>query len=42
MPNKAAEYWIYAVAVILSLIAVTLVLLAPPDLLNVRVVYQGF
>ena len=33
---------IYALVVVLSLVAVWLVLNAPANLLNARVVYQGF
>lgn len=36
------ERTIYALVVVLSLVAVWLVLNAPADFLNARVVYQGF
>ena len=36
------ESAVYALVVVLSLVAVWLVLNAPANLLNARVVYQGF
>ena len=41
-PQPAIERALYAVVIVLSLLAVWLVLNAPPGLLNARVVYQGF
>jgi hypothetical protein len=41
-PSKTLEQLIYALLVVLSLIAVWLVLNAPANFLNARVVYQGF
>jgi hypothetical protein len=40
--QPAIERSLYAVVIVLSLIAVWLVLNAPTGLLNARVVYQGF
>jgi len=43
MRNKSLiEQIIYALIVVLSLVAVWLVLNAPANFLNARVVYQGF
>jgi hypothetical protein len=36
------EQLIYALVIVLSLAALGLLLLAPPDLMNARVIYQGF
>ena len=40
--QPAIERAIYALVIALALIAVLLVFNAPADLLNARVVYQGF
>lgn len=39
---RIIEHAIYAVVVVLSLVAVLLVFNAPASFLNARVVYQGF
>lgn len=36
------ERLIYALVIVLSLAALWLLRLAPPDLMNARVLYQGF
>jgi hypothetical protein len=41
MNPKIVEHLVYALVIVLSLIAVGLVALAP-DFLNTQVVYQGF
>jgi hypothetical protein len=41
-PPQIIERGVYAVLVLLSLVALWLVLNAPSDFLNARVVYQGF
>ena len=42
MKPRPIERAIYALVVVLSLIALWLVLNAPPDMLNSHSVYQGF
>jgi len=43
MTNKpAVKLCVYALVVILSLVALVLVLVSPSSIVNARVVYQGF
>ncbi|MGA3162954.1 MAG: hypothetical protein ABSD77_01955 [Verrucomicrobiota bacterium] len=42
MPRLIIERLIYVLVVVLSLVALWLVLNAPTNFLNARVVYQGF
>lgn len=41
-PKAPIDRFIYAVVILVCLAAVLLVLLAPPEFLSNRVVYQGF
>jgi hypothetical protein len=42
IPQPTIERLIYALVIVLSLIALALVLVSPSELLDNKVVYQGF
>jgi hypothetical protein len=41
-PPRIIEHAVYGLLIVLSLVAIWLVLNAPANFLNARVVYQGF